>query len=423
MSSSSKSRRGRRLALISAAALAAIVAAVVIAAPGVIAGTAGKDAAGLSSASPPSRAALSGSVTKAPFGTMPNGKTVYIYTLTNAAGIKARIMTYGATVQSIDVPDRDGQFANVALGFRTFDDYFANTRARSGETYFGSTVGRYANRIAHARFTLDGTTYHLPANNGTNTLHGGPHGFDEKLWHAKATHGPDGPGVTMRYRSPDGQEGFPGTLSVQVSFTLTDGNGLWMHYTATTDKPTVINLTNHTYFNLAGEGSGDVYRQVLQLNADDYTPVNASLIPTGEIAPVAGTPLDFTQPTAIGDRIRDSFRQLVLAHGYDHNFVINRPQGSRALLPAATAEDPRSGRELRVWTTEPGIQFYSGNFLDGSLVGTSGKTYRQSDGFTLETQHYPNSPNEPSFPSTVLRPGETFDSTTIYEFPTATSMK
>jgi aldose 1-epimerase len=422
MSNGSNSRRSRRLALISAAALAIVVAALVAVAPAVVAGTGRANQAGLSFGTRPSPAANSGSVSKALFGKF-RGRKVFIYTLTNGAGMKVRIMTYGATVQSIDVPGSNGDVENVALGFRRLADYVANTRAHTGETYFGATIGRYANRIAKGRFTLDGKTYHLPQNNGTNTLHGGPHGFDEKIWHAKATHGPDGPGVTMRYTSPDGQEGFPGTLAVRVSFTLTDANGLWIRYRATTDKPTVVNLTNHTYFNLAGEGSGDVYHQVLQLDADSYTPVNANLIPTGEIAPVAGTPLDFTHPTPIGKRIRDGFRQLVLAHGYDHNFVINRPQSATALLPAAVAEDPKSGRELRVWTTEPGIQFYSGNFLDGSLVGTSGKTYRQGDGFTLETQHYPNSPNEPDFPSTVLRPGETFNSTTVYDFSTAGSMK
>jgi aldose 1-epimerase len=422
MSSGSNSRRSRRLALISAAALTIVVAALVVAAPAVVAGAGRADQARLSLGSRPSPAASSGSVSKALFGKF-RGRKVFIYTLTNDAGMRVRIMTYGATVQSIDVPGSNGDIENVALGFRHLADYVANTRAHSGETYFGATIGRYANRIAKGRFTLDGKTYHLPQNNGTNTLHGGPHGFDEKIWHAKATHGPDGPGVTMRYTSPDGQEGFPGTLAVRVSFTLTDANGLWFHYRATTDKPTVVNLTNHTYFNLAGEGSGDVYHQVLQLNADSYTPVNANLIPTGEIAPVAGTPLDFTHPTPIGERIREGFRQLVLAHGYDHNFVINRPQSTTGLLPAAVAEDPKSGRELRVWTTEPGVQFYSGNFLDGSLVGTSGKTYRQGDGFTLETQHYPNSPNQPNFPSTVLRPGETFNSTTVYDFSAAGSMK
>jgi aldose 1-epimerase len=418
MSSGSKLHRRRRLLTAATALGSALVAAVVIAAPGVIAGTHGRVAA----AAGPSPVATGDSVTRDRFGEV-NGHPVFIYTLTNPAGMRARIMTYGATVQSIDVPDARGRSANVALGFRSLADYVANTRAPSGETYFGATVGRYANRIANARFTLDGKTYHLPANDGTNTLHGGPHGFDEKLWQGRITHGPAGPGVAMRYTSPDGQEGFPGTLAVQVNFRLTDEGGLWIHYHATTDKPTVVNLTNHTYFNLAGEGSGDVYDQLLEIEADDYTPIDAKLIPTGQIAPVAGTPLDFTQLEPIGARIRDSFRQLVLAHGYDHNFVIRRPTAGAGLVPAAFAEDPRSGRGLRVWTTEPGIQFYSGNFLDGSLVGTSGSTYRQSDGFTLETQHYPNSPNQPNFPSTVLRPGQTFDSTTVYDFSTGAAKR
>ena len=417
MSKRSNSPRSHRAALIAAGVLMGLVALVAITAAGVASGTASKGAGtqhGRQGAS-----LGGGSVSKALFGTLPNGKNVYIYTLTNA-GVRVKIMTYGATVQKIIVPDRDGQRANIALGFRNFAGYLANTKARSGETYFGATIGRYANRIANGKFTLDGVTYHLPQNNGTNTLHGGPHGFDEKLWHAKSGLGSSGPEVTMRYTSPDGQEGFPGDLSVRVRFTLTDNGALVIDYGATTDKPTVINLTNHTYFNLAGEGSGDVYRQLLQIDADRYTPIDANLIPTGQIAPVAGTPLDFRQPTAIGKRIRDSFEQLVLAHGYDHNFVINGFADNPSLLtPAAFAEDPRSGRTLRVFTTEPGVQFYSGNFLDGSLVGTSGKTYRQGDGFTLETQHYPNSPNQPNFPSTVLRPGQKFKSTTVYQFSTA----
>jgi aldose 1-epimerase len=353
-------------------------------------------------------------ITSKPFGTLPDGHQVDLYTLTNKGGMQVKVMTYGATIQSIWVPRQGRRPLNVALGFSTLADYVANTTASKGTTYFGSTVGRYANRIANGQFTLDGVTYHLPQNDGTNTLHGGPQGFEEKLWNVTAQSNQP-PSVTMSYTSPDGEEGFPGEVTVHVTFTLTDANSLRMHYVATTDKPTVINLTNHTYFNLAGESSGDVYDQILKLDADRYTPIDANLIPTGKIVPVAGKPIDFRRPTPIGKRIRSGFHQLVLAHGYDHNFVINGWKGDGALLPAAKAKDPETGVRLGVKTTEPGIQFYSGNFLDGSLVGTSGHTYRESDGFTLETQHFPNSPNQPNFPSTVLRPGQTFDSTTVYQ--------
>jgi aldose 1-epimerase len=359
-----------------------------------------------------------GSVTKSPFGTLPDGRGVDLYTLTNG-GVTVKVITYGATVTEIDTPDRHGKTRNITLGFPDLAGYVTNTTG-TGTTYFGATIGRYANRIANAQFTLDGVTYHLPANNGTNTLHGGPGGFHTKLW--DATSGP-GASVKLTYTSPDNEEGFPGTLNVAVTYTLTDSGALQIDYRATTDKATVINLTNHAYFNLAGEGSGDTYRQLLQLDASNYTPIDANLIPTGQIAPVAGTPLDFRSLTPIGARIRDSFEQLVLAHGYDHNFVIDRPKGGSSMVEAALAVDPRSGRTLKVLTTEPGIQFYSGNFLDGSLVGTSGTTYRQGDGFTLETQHYPNSPNQDSFPSTVLRPGDTFQSETIYAFGVAKGHK
>jgi len=358
-----------------------------------------------------------GSVTKSSFGTLPDGRGVDLYTLTNG-GVTAKVITYGATVTEIDTPDRHGKTRNITLGFPDLAGYVTNTTG-PGTTYFGATIGRYANRIANGQFTLDGVTYHLPQNNGTNTLHGGPEGFHTKLWTATSSNGPGGPSVRLDYTSPDGEMGFPGTLHVAVTYTLTDAGALKIDYRATTDKATVINLTNHAYFNLAGEGSGDTYRQLLQLDASNYTPIDANLIPTGQIAPVAGTPLDFRSLTPIGARIRDSFEQLVLAHGYDHNFVIDQSKGGSSLTEAALAVDPRSGRTLKVLTTEPGIQFYSGNFLDGSLVGTSGTTYRQGDGFTLETQHYPDSPNEASFPSTVLRPGDTFNSQTVYAFGVA----
>ena len=354
-------------------------------------------------------------VTKQAFGTTPDGQPVDLYTLTNSRGMQVKIMTYGGIVQSIQVPDRHGKMANVTLGFPTLADYVANNTAASGTTYFGAIIGRYANRIGGAKFTLDGVTYHLPANNGPNTLHGGPTGFHTKVWKATEVTGPvGGPGVKLSLLSPDGDNGFPGNLNVQVIYSLTRDNALRMDYSATTDKDTVINLTNHAYFNLTGEGTGDVYNELLRIDASHYTPVDANLIPTGAIDPVAGTPLDFTHFTPIGARIRQGFNQLVLAHGYDHNFVLDR-SGS-GLSEAAKAFDPASGRTLTVLTTEPGVQFYSGNFLDGSLVGTSGNTYRQGDGFTLETQHFPDSPNKPQFPSTELKPGETFSSTTEYKF-------
>jgi aldose 1-epimerase len=391
----SRAKRVRMAAVVTSAA----VLAVITASSGAATSTAGS--------SPPATP----SITKQPFGTV-DGQSVDLYTLTNARGMEVKIMTYGGIIQSIKVPDWSGQMANVALGFSTLDDYVTKN-----SPYFGAIIGRYANRIAKGMFTLDGVTYQLPVNNGPNSLHGGLKGFDKRVWQATEVHAGHTVGLTLSRISPDGEEGYPGTLAVTVTYTLTNRNALRIHYRATTDKPTIINLTNHTYFNLAGEGSGDVYDQLLRINADHFTPVDATLIPTGAIDPVAGTPLDFTRPTAIGERIRDSFEQIVLAHGYDHNFVLNRPRpDDTSLILAASAHDPKSGRTLRIYTTEPGIQFYAGNFLDGSLVGTSGKVYRQSDGFALETQHFPDSPNHPNFPSTVLRPGQEFTSTTIYKF-------
>jgi aldose 1-epimerase len=353
------------------------------------------------------------SVTKRPAGTAPGGRQVDLYTLKKGR-MTADILTYGAILQSMSVPDRNGRVRNVTLGFRNLAGYVENNTATEGTTYFGATIGRYANRIGGASFTLDGVRYDLTANNGPNTLHGGPNGFHTKVWDATAVSSKRGPGVRLTYTSPDGEEGFPGALSVELTYTLTR-RGLRMVYKAATDKPTVVNLTNHAYFNLAGEGSGSVNAQLLRIRADRYTPVDEDLIPTGALDPVLGTPLDFRRLTPIGRRVHDDFEQLVIAHGYDHNFVIRR--GGRAgLVEAALAFDRRSGRTLRVMTTEPGIQFYSGNFLDGSLVGIGGGTYRQGDGFTLETQHFPDSPNKPAFPSTVLRPGQHFLSVTEYRF-------
>jgi aldose 1-epimerase len=322
------------------------------------------------------------------------------------------ILNYGGIIQSVEVPDRHGRPGNVALGFNKLSDYVAHP-----EPYFGALIGRYANRIAKGTFTIDGKTYHVPINNGPNSLHGGIVGFDKHIWDTTPFDGPDGVGLVMRLVSPDGDQGYPGTLSVTVRYTLTRRNGIRMDYRATTDAPTVVNLTNHSYWNLQGEGSSAIYDHLMYLNADRYTPVDATLIPTGELAPVAGTPFDFNRPTAIGDRIRDSHPQLLFGRGYDHNWVLDRRGDGLSL--AARVSEPDSGRTLSVYTTEPGIQFYSGNFLDGSLVGTSGRMYRQGDGFALETQHYPDSPNHPNFPSTVLRPGQTYQTTTIFQLGTA----
>jgi aldose 1-epimerase len=348
------------------------------------------------------------SISREVFGSTDEG-TVLRYTLTNGEGMRVRILTYGGIIQSIEVPDRRGRLANVALGFDNLADYVAKN------PYFGTITGRYANRIALGTFTLDGVTYHLPINNPPNSLHGGTVGFDKHIWDTTPFRHDGEVGLVMTHTSPDGDQGYPGTMHATVTYTLTRTNGIRMEYRATTDKPTVVNLTNHTYFNLAGEGSGTIEDHVLQLIAHRYTPVDATLIPTGEIAPVAGTPLDFTRPTAIGARIRDAFPQLVIGRGYDHNWVLDRRTGPGLSL-AARAVEPRSGRVLSVLTTEPGIQFYSGNFLDGTLVGTSHRMYRQGDGFALETQHFPDSPNHPNFPSTVLRPGQTYQTTTVFQF-------
>jgi aldose 1-epimerase len=351
------------------------------------------------------------SITKAPYGVLADGTAIDQYTLANHSGMTVKIITYGGIVTEIDTPDRHGKTANVALGFDNLGDYVSKS------PYFGAIIGRYANRIAKGAFTLDGTSYSLAVNNGANALHGGIKGFDKRVWQATVVPpSKGGAGLMLSYTSVDGEEGYPGTLNVDVTYTLTSRNQLRIDYHAKTDKATVINLTNHTYFNLAGEGSGDVFDQVLWLKAHTYTPVDSTLIPTGAITPVAGTPFDFTEPTPIGLRIRDADPQIVIAQGYDHNFVIDRPAGDSSLILIAKVFDPASGRELKTWTTEPGVQLYTGNFLDGTLVGPSHRTYRQGDAFTLETQHYPNSPNQSNFPSTVLRRSQTFTSTTVYAF-------
>jgi aldose 1-epimerase len=348
-------------------------------------------------------------VSSAAWGTTADGTPVRRYTLKNAHGMQVRILTYGGIIQSLQVPDRRGVGTNVVLGFDNLGDYLTRS------PYFGAIIGRYANRIAEGHFTLDGTTYTLPTNNGPNTLHGGTVGLDKHVWSASSFARDETAGLVLRYTSPDGDMGFPGTLTTEMTYTLNQKNQLRMDYRATTSEATVINLTNHAYFNLAGEGSGDIYSQRLQIHAKRYTPIDETLIPTGQLANVAGTPLDFRSSTAIGKRIRSGNQQLIFGRGYDHNWVLDRSPGS-GLQRAAQAIDPKSGRVLTVTTTEPGLQFYSGNFLDATLVGTSGRMYRQGDAFTLETQHFPDSPNHPNFPSTVLRPGDTFTSSTIYGF-------
>jgi aldose 1-epimerase len=343
-----------------------------------------------------------------PFGTL-EGRAVERYVLSNGSGMRVGILTFGALIQSIEVPARDGRFVNVALGFASVDEYARDSN------YFGATIGRFANRIAAGQFTVDDATYQVPLNEGANSLHGGSEGFDRRVWEAAPVEVADGAGVRLHLVSPDGDQGYPGRLTVDVTYTLGNANGLAIDYQAETDRPTVVNLTNHAYFNLAGEGSGTIEDQILTLHADRYTPIGADFIPTGAILPVAGTPLDFRSPTSIGARIREGDDQLRLAQGYDHNFVLNR--GAEGLALAARVHHPASGRALEVHTTEPGVQFYTGNMLDGSVVGSGGRTYRQGDGFTLETQHYPDAPNQPGFPPTLLRPGELFASHTVYAFP------
>lgn len=336
-----------------------------------------------------------------------DGKKVEIYTLTNSKGVEARITTYGAALVSLKVPDNKGALADVVLGYDTVDGYVSDT------AYFGATIGRYGNRIAKGKFTLDGKVYSLATNNGENHLHGGPKGFHKRIWKAKPYTDANGVNLEFIYTSKDGEEAYPGKLNVKVVYTLTDNNEIKLNYSATSDKNTIINLTNHSYFNLAGAGSGTILNHQLQINADQFTPTDAGSIPTGELQNVKGTPMDFTAPTAIGERIDQSFEQLVLGKGYDHNWVLNKT--GNALTSIAKAYEPTSGRVLEVFTTEPGVQFYSGNFLDG-VKGKNGKIYQKRDGFCLETQHFPDSPNKPNFPSTFLKANQPFSSTTVYKF-------
>ncbi|MDT0443758.1 aldose epimerase family protein [Streptomyces johnsoniae] len=353
----------------------------------------------------PTAAAADGAPRREPFGRLADGTEVHRWTLSRG-GTRLRVLSYGGIVQSLEVPDRDGRAANVSLGFDRLDPYVADS------PYFGALIGRYGNRIAEGRFTLDGAEYRLPVNDGPNSLHGGDIGFDKRVWDVT----PSAPAtLTLRYISPDGEMGYPGTLDVEVEYALGERGDFRIDYRATTDAPTVVNLTSHVYFNLAGEGSGGIHDHRLSLPASRYTPVGETLIPTGEPATVEGTPFDFRRAKTIGDDLRAGHRQLLHAQGYDHNLVLDKgstPEPERA----ATLYDPSSGRLMTVSTTEPGVQFYSGNFLDGTLVGTSGRTYRQGDGLCLETQHFPDSPNRPDFPSTVLRPGDTYRSTTVHSF-------
>ena len=354
---------------------------------------------------------MRGTIRKESFGKTTGGEQIDLYTLSNKKGMEVAITNFGATVVALKVPDRAGNAGDVVLGYDTLEGY------ESGKAYFGATIGRYGNRIGGGKFSIDDKSYTLPKNDGNNTLHGGIVGFNKKVWKAREIAAKDGESLEMSYLSADGEEGFPGNLSVKVVFTLpTERNELKIDYSAATDKDTVLNLTNHSYFNLAGEGNGDILDHVLTLHAKQFTPVDKTLIPTGELRDVAGTPMDFTNATAIGKRINENYEQLVVGKGYDHNWVIAGAETGRGLTLAAEAYDPKSGRKLEVLTTEPGVQFYSGNFLDGSDKGKGNKTYGRRAAFCLETQHFPDSPNHSNFPSTLLKPNSRFHSQTVFRF-------
>ena len=358
---------------------------------------------------PPAATSSAASVTRAPFGTAPDGTPVDVYTLVNAHGIRTRILTYGGIVQTLETPDRAGKLDDIVLGFDDVPGYVKSS------PYFGAIVGRYGNRIARGRFTLDGKTYTLAVNNGPNHLHGGIKGFDKVVWTAQQFQSDSGVGVVLTHTSPDGDEGYPGTLRAKVTYTLTDSNALAIDYEATTDKATPVNLTNHTYWNLAGDGTRDILGHVLTLESGAIVPVDSTLIPTGALMPVAGTPFDFRTPTAVGARIEDAHQQMKFGKGYDHTFVLDGARQA-GVAHAARVTEPASGRTLDIYTTEPGVQVYSGNFLDGTAVGKRGRAYRHRYGLALETHHYPDSPNQPSFPSVILKPGETNRTRTVYVF-------
>ncbi|GAA2344523.1 galactose mutarotase [Streptomyces kunmingensis] len=363
---------------------------------------------GTAHAAPSAPAASGRKPAKELFGKLADGTKIYRWSLANG-GTRLKVLSYGGIVQSLELPDRRGRYVNVSLGYDNIEGYV------TGTTFFGATIGRYGNRIAGGRFTLDGKAYQLSVNDGDNSLHGGAKGFNTRVWDVEPFASGSDVGLHLHYTSLDGEMGYPGTLNVTVTYTLTARGDWRIDYKATTDKATVVNLTNHTYYNLAGEGSGGIYDHELTLAASRYTPTDAGLIPTGELAKVAGTPFDFRRPKAIGDDIRAAHPQLVTAKGFDHNWVLDKGLTNRP-VHFATLRDPGTGRTLKIATDQPGVQFYSGNFLDGTLVGPSGRTYRQGDGLCLETQHFPDSPNQPAFPSTVLRPGETYRSTTVHSF-------
>lgn len=352
----------------------------------------------------------SGSISKQYFGQTPDGQAIYLYTLTNKNGMQAAIMTYGGIMITLKVPDRNGKLEDVILGYPLLEDYIKT----GNKPYFGALIGRYANRIANGRFTLNGVTYPLSVNEGSNTLHGGKLGFNKRMWEAEEVYQADAVGLTLTYLSNDGEEGFPGNLAVKVIYTLTDNNELRIDYAAMTDKKTVVNLTQHNYYNLAGAGNGDILGHIVTLHSDWFTPVKPDLIPTGQIQSVAGTPLDFRKPLSIGSRIHSEFPQMRYANGYDFNFVLNH--NGHSMLHAASVYEPKSGRIMEVYTTQPAIQFYTGNHLNGSDIGKGGKVYKPYYGFCLETQHYPDSPNHPNFPSTELQPGQIYRQASIFKF-------
>ena len=348
-------------------------------------------------------------IVSAPFGTLSDGRVATLYTLRNARGMQAQITNYGGILTALRVPDKNGVRGDVVLGFATLPEYINKS------PYFGATVGRFANRIAGGRFSIDGKSYQVAKNNGPNHLHGGLRGFDKQLWHAKTMMTANGPALELTLFSPAGENSYPGNVNVRLRYTLENNNSLRLNYRAVTDAPTLLNLTHHSYFNLKGAGLGTILDHEVKLNADRYTPIDKTSIPFGELAPVAGTPFDFRTFHTIGERINESNTQLANGQGYDHNFVLNGKRGQMKL--AATVREATSGREMRVYTTEPGIQLYTGNFLDG-LDGKYGRKYPRRSGFCLETQNFPDAPNHPNFPSAVLRPGQTYRQTTVYEFST-----
>ncbi len=355
-----------------------------------------------------SKNANSFKIEKSVFGKTADGTVVYLYTLSNSNDMTVKITNYGGIVNSILVPDKNGKIGDVVLGFDSLSSY------ETKSPYFGALIGRYGNRIAKGKFTLDGNDYQLPTNDGPNSLHGGTKGFDKRVWEPKEIMGPDSVGLELTYLSKDGEEGYPGNLKVRVEYSLNNNNELRIDYHAVTDKKTIVNLTHHSYFNLKDDGKSDIYSHLLKINADYYTPIDSTLIPTGEIVPVENTPFDFRNFTPIGKRIHEDNQQLKFAGGYDHNFVLRGKNGEMKM--AAEVKEDSTGRTLEVWTDQPGLQFYSGNFLNGTLIGKYGIKYVHRSAFCLESQHFPDSPNEPKFPSTVLNPGDTYHTTTIYKF-------